>query len=72
MTQRELRAMSRDEREAWMVTSWRKIESIGMSFIKVEGHIATSRTDEDDQCSIERFHQWVDGPNVQPITGGMG
>jgi len=72
MTQRELRAMSREEREAWMAFSWRKINLIGMSFIKVEGHIATSMTDDDDQCAFERFHRWVEGPDVQPITGGMG
>lgn len=72
MTQLKLRAMSRDEREEWMRASWRKIESIGMSFIKVQGRIATSRTEEDDQCAIERFHRWVDGPDIEPITGGMG
>lgn len=72
MRQIELRAMSRDEREAWMAFSWRKINFIGMSFIEVEGHIATSITDDDDQCPIERFHRWVEGPDVQPITGGMG
>lgn len=55
-----------------MAFSWRKINLIGMSFIKVEGHIATSMTDDDDQCAFERFHRWVEGPDVQPITGGMG
>lgn len=70
--QTALREMAPDDRLAWFNEHMRKIQSVGLYVVKIDGVCVATGREEEFPLMFQRFGEVIDGPPLVPKTGGMG
>lgn len=70
--QTALRAMATGDRIAWFHDHMRKMPSVGLYVVKVDGVCVATGREEEFRLMFQRFDEVIDGPPLVPKTGGMG
>ena len=70
--QRQLRAMTEEQRDHWFSINCRHKFSIHIWTIKVDGHLVATGNDDELEDMLLQFHKYIDGPDRPVRPGGMG
>lgn len=70
--QQLLRSMSKHDRDQWLLDNLKQIRVTGTLVIKIDGVCVAAGYDDEIMDVMERFHKAIDGPDLEPKTGGMG
>ncbi len=70
--QKTLRTMESAELDAWFYAAMRPIRSVSLWVVKVDGHLVATGTEEEWPEMLQRFRDYVHGPDMERRSGGMG